>query len=72
MAGKIGVGESARFLRKHLPWFARLATTYSPEKLLARTAAELSTSDSGIAGPHIFTFNQVAEAERWRARLLRG
>jgi len=72
MAGKIGVGESARFLGKHLSWFARLATTYSPEKLLTRTAAELSTSDSVVAGLHIFTFNQVAETERWRTRLLGG
>ncbi|HWM04139.1 MAG TPA: methylenetetrahydrofolate reductase [Actinophytocola sp.] len=72
MAGKIGVGESARFLGKHLSWFARLATTYSPEKLLTRTAAELSTSDSVVAGLHIFTFNQVAETERWRSRLLGG
>jgi methylenetetrahydrofolate reductase (NADPH) len=70
MAGKIGVGESARFLRTHLTWFARLATAYSPEKLLTRTAAELSDPDVAIAGLHLFTFNQVAETERWRAELL--
>jgi len=66
MAGKIGVAESARFLGKHLAWFARLATSYSPDRLLARTSAELSTSDVSVAGLHVFTFNQVAEAERWR------
>jgi methylenetetrahydrofolate reductase (NADPH) len=70
MAGKIGVGESARFLRRHLTWFARLAASYSPEKLLTRTAAELSTPDAGVAGLHVFTFNQVAETERWRQALL--
>ncbi len=70
MAGKIGVAESARFLGKHLRWFARLATAYSPEKLLARAAAELSTPDAAVAGLHIFTFNQVAETERWRQELL--
>jgi methylenetetrahydrofolate reductase (NADPH) len=62
MAGKIGVSESARFLGKHLGWFARLATTYSPDRLLGRL--ELSNSD--VVGLHVFTFNQVAETERWR------
>jgi methylenetetrahydrofolate reductase (NADPH) len=62
MAGKIGVSESARFLGKHLGWFARLATTYSPDRLLAK----LDLSNSDVAGLHVFTFNQVAEVERWR------
>jgi methylenetetrahydrofolate reductase (NADPH) len=63
MAGKIGVAESARFLGRHLSWFARLATTYSPDRLLAGLT-ELSTLD--VVGLHVFTFNQVAEVERWR------
>lgn len=68
MAGKVGVRESARFLGKHLSWFARLATSYSPDRLLTRAATELSTPDSSVAGLHVFTFNQVAETERWRLR----
>jgi methylenetetrahydrofolate reductase (NADPH) len=67
MAGKIGVGESARFLGKHLSWFARLATSYSPDRLLERAAPVLSAPESAVAGLHVFTFNQVAETERWRA-----
>jgi methylenetetrahydrofolate reductase (NADPH) len=70
MAGKIGVKESARFLGRHLAWFARLATSYSPDRLLERTATELSTPDVAVAGLHVFTFNQVAEVERWRQELL--
>ncbi|MGH3756214.1 methylenetetrahydrofolate reductase [Actinophytocola sp.] len=70
MAGKVGVAESARFLGKHLIWFARLATAYSPERLLDRVGDELSTPDAGIAGLHLFTFNQVAETQMWRTRLL--
>jgi methylenetetrahydrofolate reductase (NADPH) len=62
MAGKIGVSESARFLGKHLGWFARLATTYTPDRLLAK----LELSDVDVVGLHVFTFNQVAETERWR------
>ncbi|HEY7592135.1 MAG TPA: methylenetetrahydrofolate reductase [Actinophytocola sp.] len=67
MAGKIGVGESARFLGRHLAWFARLATVYSPDRLLDRAAAVLSEPGMAVAGLHVFTFNQVAETERWRA-----
>jgi len=64
MAGKIGVGESTRFLARHSRWFARLTAGYSPERLLARVP------DEDVAGLHVFTFNQVAETERWRQRLL--
>jgi methylenetetrahydrofolate reductase (NADH) len=66
MAGKIGVAESARFLGKHLSWFARLATSYSPDRLLDRVAPELSAPDLAVTGLHVFTFNQVDETERWR------
>lgn len=67
MATKIGVGDSARFLTKHGNWIVRLTTPggYSPERLLAQTAR-----DGAVAGLHVFTFNQVAETERWRQRLL--
>ncbi|HEX2132410.1 MAG TPA: 5,10-methylenetetrahydrofolate reductase [Actinophytocola sp.] len=66
MAGKIGVAESARFLGRHLSWFARIATTYSPDALLAKVTPELSTPDLSVVGLHVYTFNQLAEAERWR------
>lgn len=66
MAGKIGVGESARFLGKHVGWFARLATSYSPDRLLDRAAPGLTEPGMNVAGLHVFTFNQVAETERWR------
>ena len=65
MAGKIGVAESARFLSRHLSWFARIATTYSPDTLLAK-ASDLSTPDLSVTGLHVYTFNQLAEVERWR------
>lgn len=67
MAGKIGVTESARFLSRHLSWFARIATTYSPDALLAKLVPELSTPDLSVAGLHVYTFNQLPQAERWRA-----
>jgi methylenetetrahydrofolate reductase (NADPH) len=72
MAAKIGVGESTRFLTKHASWFLRFATPggYSPERLLARSAGALSSPSAGVAGLHLFTFNQIAETERWRCAAL--
>ena len=64
---RIGLGESARFLRRHRSWFRRLlAPTYRPDSLLARLAAELDRSDSTVAGLHVYSFNEIERAERWR------
>ncbi len=72
MAGKIGVGESTRFLVKHKGTFARLAAPggFTGEKFLQKCAAELAAPEFGLEGLHIFTFNQVAETETWRRELL--
>ncbi|MFC7259274.1 methylenetetrahydrofolate reductase [Streptomyces lutosisoli] len=72
MATKIGVGESTRFLTKHASWFLRFATPggYSPDRLLDRSAEALTAPSAGVAGLHVFTFNQVAETERWRCAVL--
>ncbi|WP_155053766.1 methylenetetrahydrofolate reductase [Streptomyces blattellae] len=72
MATKIGVGESTRFLTKHASWFLRFAAPggYSPDRLLARTEEALTAPSAGVAGLHLFTFNQIAETEKWRRALL--
>lgn len=72
MATKIGVGESTRFLTKHASWFLRFAAPggYSPERLLTRAEEALTAPSAGVAGLHLFTFNQIAETERWRRALL--
>ncbi|HEX3929818.1 MAG TPA: methylenetetrahydrofolate reductase [Nocardioides sp.] len=72
MAGKIGVGESTRFLVKHKGTFARLAAPggFTGEKFLRKCAAELGAPELGLEGLHVFTFNQVAETEKWRRDLL--
>ncbi|WP_141315505.1 5,10-methylenetetrahydrofolate reductase [Streptomyces spinoverrucosus] len=72
MATKIGVGESTRFLTKHTSWFVRFAAPggYAPERLLSRTEEALTAPSAGVAGLHLFTFNQIAETERWRRALL--
>jgi methylenetetrahydrofolate reductase (NADPH) len=72
MAGKIGVGESTRFLVKHKGTFARLAAPggFTGERFLQKCAARLSAPEMGVEGTHVFTFNQVAETEKWRRDLL--
>ncbi|MFI6654413.1 5,10-methylenetetrahydrofolate reductase [Streptomyces sp. NPDC050523] len=72
MATKIGVGESTRFLTRHASWFWRFAAPggYAPERLLSRTQEALTAPSAGVAGLHLFTFNQIAETERWRRALL--
>ncbi|MDX3229128.1 5,10-methylenetetrahydrofolate reductase [Streptomyces sp. ME19-01-6] len=72
MATKIGVGESTRFLTRHASWFVRFAAPggYVPERLLSRTEEALTAPSAGVVGLHLFTFNQIAETERWRRALL--
>ena len=72
MAGKIGVGESTRFLVKHKGTFARLAAPggFTGEKFLRKCAAELASPDLLVEGTHVFTFNQVEATEKWRRELL--
>lgn len=71
MATKIGVGESIRFLGKKKGIFARIAAPgYSPDGFVRRVGAMAADEALGIAGLHVFTFNQVEAAEAWRRRLL--
>jgi methylenetetrahydrofolate reductase (NADH) len=72
MAAKAGASESARFLARHTEWFLRLGTPggYSPERLLERTRSALASPASAVVGLHLFTFNQVQQAEQWRRALL--
>lgn len=72
MATKIGVGDSTRFLMKHKGALFRLAAPggFTGERFLEQCAPALAKPDAGVVGLHVFTFNQVAETEQWRNRLL--
>jgi methylenetetrahydrofolate reductase (NADPH) len=72
LSGRIGLGESARFLRRHGNWLGRLVLprAYRPERLLDDLAPCLSRPDSGVAGLHLFTFNELAQTERWRTEAI--
>jgi methylenetetrahydrofolate reductase (NADPH) len=68
---KIGVAESARYLRHQHGWASRLMTRqFKPDRLLDGLAQVVTDPDANVAGFHIYTFNEVARTERWRQRTL--
>jgi methylenetetrahydrofolate reductase (NADPH) len=68
---KIGLGESARFLRHHGNWASRfLMRKFKPGRLVGDLAACTTDPSSRVAGFHLYTFNEVAGTERWRRQTL--
>jgi methylenetetrahydrofolate reductase (NADPH) len=68
---KIGLGESARFLRAHRAWLRRLMMrTFSPEPLMRALGSLWENPDANVPGLHVFTFNELERTERWRQRLM--
>jgi methylenetetrahydrofolate reductase (NADH) len=64
---KIGLGESARFLRAHRAWLRRLVMrTFSPDPLMRRLELLWNDPAANIAGLHVYTFNELERTERWR------
>jgi len=72
MAAVAGASESARFITRHPGWILRFWVPggYSPDRLLDRAAAVIAAPDAGVAGLHLFTFNQLQQAEQWRRSAL--
>jgi methylenetetrahydrofolate reductase (NADPH) len=62
-----GVGASVRYLMKHGRQVARLMRrrAYDPTPLAGAVAARLDRPGLGIAGVHLFTFNQVDATRAW-------
>jgi methylenetetrahydrofolate reductase (NADPH) len=68
---KIGMAESARFLSHQRGWISRLLTKqFQPSKLLDGLAQIVEEPDAGVAGFHLYTFNEVGRTERWRRRTI--
>jgi methylenetetrahydrofolate reductase (NADPH) len=72
MAAVAGASESARFITKHPGWILRFWVPggYRPDRLLDRAAPVITAPDAGVAGLHLFTFNQLQQAEQWRRAAL--
>lgn len=72
ISSRIGIGESARFARRHTSWLPHLlrAGGYHPALLVEGLAGSLADPMDRVAGFHFYTFNEVARTERWRQRTL--
>jgi methylenetetrahydrofolate reductase (NADPH) len=64
---KIGVVDSARFLKGHSNWFLRTLQPggYSPERFITGLLPELAAADRKVTGLHVFTFNEIEPTEQW-------
>ena len=70
---QIGLGESARFLRHHGNWISRLvARRFQPDSLLSDLVPVVTDDAAGVAGFHLYTFNEVARTARWWRATLEG
>ncbi len=70
----VGLGESARFLRKYGNWFVRffLPGGYSPDRLVEGLTSSFADPESAVQGFHVYTFNEVEKTEAWRREKLDG
>jgi len=66
LSARIGVGPSLSFLRKQRGLRALLSRGSAADKLHDKLAPALDDTELGIAGFHIFTFNQLLETWRWQ------
>jgi methylenetetrahydrofolate reductase (NADPH) len=69
---RIGLADSARFLRGHSNWFMRMVQPggYDPERFAAGLLPDLAAPERNVAGLHFFTFNEIEATERWRQETL--
>jgi methylenetetrahydrofolate reductase (NADPH) len=68
---RIGLGESARFLRAQHGWVRRLMTRrFKPDSLVRDLAPIAADPRANVAGFHFYTFNELARIEHWRRRTL--
>ena len=69
---RIGIADSARFLRGHSNWFMRMVQPggYDPERFATGLLPDLAAPERNVAGLHFFTFNEIEATERWRQETL--
>ena len=73
IATRIGVADSRRFVSKNARFVLRMIRSggfYKPDGLLHSLAPLIADPAAGVHGIHLYTFNAVEAAERWRVRYL--
>ena len=73
VSGGLGIGESAKFLKKQqsLLWRFFVPGGYRPDKIIRGLAPHLGEPDNHLAGFHVFTFNDLEPTEEWRQQAFR-
>jgi methylenetetrahydrofolate reductase (NADPH) len=77
IAARIGVADSARYLKKNRQMVGHLINpgSFGPDAFLEALAGTVADSVARVDGLHLFTFNQVEETAAWQQRMderLRG
>jgi methylenetetrahydrofolate reductase (NADPH) len=74
VSGGLGIGESAKFLKKqqNLLWRFFVPGGYSPDKIIRELAPHIGKPDNHIEGFHVFTFNDLGPTEAWRDQTLQS
>lgn len=69
---RIGISDSARFLRGHSNWLVRMVSPggYSPDRFAGSLMPELGRPEMKVEGLHVFTFNEIEPTEAWRRQML--
>jgi methylenetetrahydrofolate reductase (NADPH) len=71
VAARIGVGGSARYLRKNRQLLGLLfRRSYTPDRLLRSLGSTLADAQVNVQALHLFTFNQTEQAVAWQRRML--
>ena len=69
VGARIGVGQSLRFVRGKAGTVARLLTPggFAAQRLVDRMSETLTDPAAGVAGLHVYTFNEIERTEAWLA-----
>lgn len=72
VATRIGVADSARYLKKNTQLIGHLARggSFGPDAFLERLAPTLADATADVRALHVFTFNQVERTAAWQHRML--
>jgi methylenetetrahydrofolate reductase (NADPH) len=73
VTANIGIGNSARFLRKQRDLLYRFFVPggYNSDRIMNGLRRDVDSPTSPLSTFHVFTFNEVAKTEAWRQETLR-
>jgi methylenetetrahydrofolate reductase (NADPH) len=71
ISARIGVADSARYLKKNRSMIGHLIRgSFGPDALLEELAPTLADEAADVRALHVFTFNEVQATVDWQNRML--